>query len=110
MFNNLIAANSAAGQQAGASSMIMMLVVYGLIFAALYFFMIRPSSKRKKQEAELRNNVTIGDEITTIGGLVGKIVAIKEDTDTLIMETGTDRCRIRITRWAIASVVQKTEE
>ena len=110
MFNNLIVANSATGQPTSASSMIMMLGVYALIFAALYFFMIRPSSKRKKQEAELRNNVTIGDEITTIGGLVGKIVAIKEDTDTLIMETGTDRSRIRITRWAIASVVQKTEE
>lgn len=109
MFHNFItAANAAANQQT--PSILLMVVVYGGLFAALYFFLIRPNSKRKKQEAELRNNVSIGDEITTIGGIVGRIIAIKEDTDTLIIETGTDRDKLRITRWAIASINKKADE
>lgn len=110
MFNNFIVASTGTqGQTPTTSSYIAMFVVYGALFAALYFFLIRPNSKRKKAEAELRNNVGIGDEITTIGGIIGKIVAVKEDTDTLIIETGTDRSRLRITRWAIASKNDKTD-
>ena len=48
-------------------------------FAALYFFLIRPNSKKKKEEAQLRNSLEIGDEITTIGGIMGRVVAIKDD-------------------------------
>ena len=52
----------------------------------------------------MRKNAQIGDEITTIGGICGRIVAIKEDTDTLIIETGSDRSKLRVKRWAIGSV------
>lgn len=108
MINNFIVA-SAAAQTPSTSQSVIIFVLYGAIFVALYFFLIRPNSKRKKAEAELRNNVGIGDEITTIGGIVGKIVAVKEDTDTLIIETGTDRSRLKITRWAIASQNKKAD-
>ena len=56
-----------------------MLAIYILIFAALYFFMIRPNSKKKKAEEELKKNINIGDDITTIGGITGKVVAVKDE-------------------------------
>ncbi len=78
------------------STMIIMLVV---MFAAMYFFTIRPQKKRQKEEQEMRNAVEVGDEITTIGGICGRIVTVKEDK--LIIETGTDRNKMTITRWAV---------
>lgn len=90
--------------QGGTGNIIFMIVLYAAIFLALYFFLIRPNSKRKKQEAELRNNLEIGDEITTIGGIVGRVVAIKEEEDEIIIETGSDRCKLKMKRWCISSV------
>ena len=81
-----------------------MFAVYAVFIAALYLIFFRPQSKRKKKEEQMRKNAQIGDEITTIGGVCGRIVAIKEDTDTLIVETGSDRSKLRIKRWAIGSV------
>lgn len=88
----------------GGNSMILMIVIYVAIFAALYFFLIRPNSKKKKEEAELRNNLEIGDEITTIGGIVGRIVAIKDDEDSIVIETGSDRNKMKMKKWAISSI------
>ena len=93
-----------AAPQAGGSSMILMIVIYAAIFAALYFFLIRPNSKKKKEEAELRNNLEIGDEITTIGGIVGRVVAIKEDEDSIVIETGSDRNKMKMKKWAISTI------
>ena len=67
------------------SSMIIMLVA---MFAIMYFVMIRPQKKRQKEEQEMRNAVEVGDEITTIGGICGKVVIVKEQH--LIIETGAD--------------------
>ena len=87
-------------------SLILMLV---LMFAMLYFFMIRPESKRKKDAQNLRDSLKVGDVITTIGGIVGTICAVKEKT--IVMETGADRVRIEFTKWAISSKgTQSTEE
>ena len=80
----------------GNTSMIFMLVG---MFALMYFLMIRPQKKRQKEEQEMRNAVELGDDITTIGGIVGKVVAVKEDS--LIIETGADRNRLTIKRWSI---------
>lgn len=88
----------------GGASMWIMFAVYAVFIAALYLIFFRPQSKRKKKEEQMRKNAQIGDEITTIGGVCGRIVAIKEDTDTLIVETGSDRSKLRIKRWAIGSV------
>ncbi len=94
----------AAAPGGGQSSMILMIVIYAAIFGALYFFLIRPNSKKKKEEAQLRNNLEIGDEITTIGGIVGRVVAIKEDEDSIVIETGSDRNKMKLKKWAISSI------
>ena len=79
-------------------STVLMLV---LMFAMLYFFMIRPENKRKKEAQNLRDSLTVGDEITTIGGITGTICAVKENT--IVIETGADRVRIEMTKWAVSS-------
>ena len=77
-----------------------MILMMAAVFAVMYFLMIRPQKKKQKEEQAMRDNLQIGDEITTIGGIVGKIVTVKDDT--LIIETGADRNRMKITRWAIS--------
>ena len=81
-----------------------LIAVYVAIFALLYFVMIRPSSKRKKAEQALRDNIEIGDDITTIGGIQGRIIAIKEDEEAFVIETGPDRTKMKFKKWAISSV------
>ncbi len=81
-----------------------MLIFWAIILAALYFFVMRPSSKKKKEEAEMRNSLEIGDEITTIGGIMGRVVAIKEDEDAIIIETGSDRVKMKFKKWCISTV------
>ena len=85
-----------------------MIIFLVLIFALLYFFMIRPQKKQQKKEAEMRNNLTVGDDIITIGGIMGKIVTVKEDS--VIIETGSDRNKMRILRSAISKVVRDGED
>ena len=72
-----------------------------LMVALMYFFVFRPDSKRKKEAENLRNSLTVGDEITTIGGITGTICAVKEGT--IVIETGADRVRIELTKWAVSS-------
>lgn len=83
-------------QQSGSFSMIIMMVV---LFAAMYFFTIRPQKKQQKMEQELRENTQIGDEITTIGGICGRVVSVKDDT--IVIETGSDRVKIKFKKYAI---------
>ncbi len=97
------AGDAAAG---GGASSIIMIVVLIVVF---YFFLIRPENKKKKKLEEMRSSLEVGDKITTIGGLVGKIVHINGDLITF--ETGEDRVRIQITKWAISTNgVQKAEQ
>lgn len=89
-------------QSTGAAiQMILMMVV---IVVAFYFFLIRPQSKKQKEEENMRKNLEIGDEITTIGGIVGRVVSINDDTDSMVIETGADRTKIRLKKWALSSV------
>ncbi len=97
---NLIFATGGSGAATGSSPTTMILLLVGM-FAVMYFVMIRPQKKRQKEEQEMRNAVEIGDEITTIGGICGRVVTVKENH--LIIETGADRNRMQITRWAIQS-------
>ena len=71
-----------------------------LMFGFMYFAMIRPENKRKKQADEMRNNLKKGDQITTIGGIVGKIVMVNEEN--IIIETSDDRVRMELTKWAVS--------
>lgn len=84
------------------SGMIIYLVMVVLMFVALYFIMIRPNSKKRKKEEQMRSNIQVGDDITTIGGIVGKVVSLKDD-DSLVIETGVDRSKLRVKRWSVAS-------
>lgn len=93
-----------ASQEAGGMNMWIIILVYVVFIAALYFIFMRPQQKRKKKEEAMRKSAQIGDEITTIGGVCGRIVAIKEETDSLVIETGSDRSKMIIKRWAVGSV------
>ena len=86
-------------------SMIFMMV---LLFAMMYFMMIRPENKRKKKLQEMRDGLKKGDTITTIGGIVGKIVRV--NSDTIVFETGEDRVRIEVAKWAISTTGIQTDE
>ena len=78
---------------------IVMLVAMVAIF---YFFLYRPQKKQEKKDAAMRSSLEIGDQVTTIGGVIGRVVAIKDDT--FVLETGADRVKIRFTKSAISSV------
>ncbi len=94
MFSILLAAST---QATGSNWSIFILMP--LLFVVMYFTMIRPQKKQQKKEQEIRESTQIGDEITTIGGIIGRVVTVKEDS--LIIETGADRNKMKITRWAI---------
>lgn len=89
-------------------SIIPTIVMIVAMVAIFYFFIIRPEGKKKKAVNEMRESLKVGDEITTIGGVVGTICALKEET--IVMETGADRVRIEFTRWAISSKGKQAEE
>lgn len=85
---------------------ILMLVV---LIAVFYFMIIRPENKRKKAAEQLRSSLKKGDKLTTIGGIVGNIVQVNDDT--IIIETSEDRVRVEITKWAVSTTgVQTTTE
>ena len=90
--------SGATAQQGNPMSMIIMMVA---LFAIMYFVMIRPQKKKQKEEQTMRDSVQVGDEITTIGGIVGRVVTVKEDS--LIIETGADRNKMKIMRWAVST-------
>lgn len=91
---------SSAQSGASAGSMLGMLLPMILMFVILYFFMIRPQKKRDKEIQNMRSGLQIGDEVVTTGGIIGIVVSLKEDT--LVIETGSDRSKVRIARWAVA--------
>jgi len=84
------------------------LIYFVVIIAIMYFLLFRPEKKRKKQQQEMRDSLKIGDTITTIGGIVGKIVSIKDDLITF--ETGEDRVRMQVTKWAISTTGKDTNQ
>lgn len=86
-------------------TMIIMIVAMVAIF---YFFMIRPESKKKKKLAEMRETLTVGDTITTIGGIFGKVVNI--DGEKITFETSEDRVRVQVAKWAVSTVGKAMEE
>jgi len=79
--------------------MISMVIMMALIFGTMYLLLIRPQRKRDKVQREMRSQLEIGDEIITIGGIIGRVVSLREDS--IVIETGNDRSKIRITRSAV---------
>ena len=84
----------------GSGSMWSSIIMMALIILVFWFFIIRPQRNKDKETAKMRSELQIGDEIVTIGGIIGIIVSMKEDS--LVIETGSDRSKIRVTRWAIS--------
>ena len=95
-------ATAAAG---GMGSTLIMLV---LMLAVFYFMLIRPENKRKKEAEEMRSAVKVGDKITTIGGICGTVVSIKDEK--LVIETGADQVRIELAKWAMSTNETATEQ
>ena len=84
------------------------LLGFFLLIAVAYFFMSRPQKKQEREQNNMRNNLAVGDEITTIGGIIGKIVSIKEET--CVIETSHERTKIRILKTAVSRVDVKAED
>ncbi|MBQ2468139.1 MAG: preprotein translocase subunit YajC [Clostridia bacterium] len=91
-----------------AGGTILTVVMIVAMIALFYFFMYRPQKKQEKETKAMRDNLQVGDEITTIGGIIGKIVSIKEET--LLLETGRDKVRIRILKSAVRNVDVRAED
>ena len=90
-------ADAAAGA-VGLGSLLLPMVI---MLALLYFMMIRPENKRKKEAEAMRSSLKKGDQITTIGGIVGKIVHVTDDN--IVIETSDDRVRIELAKWAVST-------
>ncbi len=107
--NSLILLETAAADGASTATAsqgwLQQLMTWGplvLIVVAFYFLLIRPQKKQEKKTAEMRNSITEGDLVTTIGGITGTVRQIKDD-DTYIIETGADKSKIAVKKWAIQS-------
>ena len=94
---NFLTANPEVPAGMGMSSIIMLVVMFGV----MYFLMIRPENKRKKEAEAMRSALKVGDKITTIGGIVGKVVDVKEEK--FVIETGADQVRIEFAKWALST-------
>lgn len=96
----LSCSSSSTSSDSDSSSIWSTIILMIALFAVMYFLMIRPQKKKQKEEQEMRDAIQIGDEITTIGGILGRVITVKEDN--LIIETGSaDKTKLKISRWAI---------
>ncbi|HIV20082.1 MAG TPA: preprotein translocase subunit YajC [Candidatus Merdivicinus intestinigallinarum] len=101
MFTALLETTANSTQSGGWLLMLVQLLPIVLIVVVMYFILIRPQRKRDKEMQKMRNSLQVGDEVTTSGGIIGRVVSLREDT--VVIETGSDRSKIRIKRWAIQS-------
>ena len=108
MYYYLEAAATDAAAASGKVNAITTLVMLAAMIAVFYFFMYRPQKKQEKESTDMRNNLKVGDEVTTIGGVIGKIVSIKDETVTI--ETSNERNKIRILRSAVRNVDVHAED
>ncbi len=99
LFGSLFGGSSASAEGSTTGGNPMSLVLMVGVFVLMYFMMIRPQKKKQKEEQEMRDSIQIGDEITTIGGIMGRVVVVKDDS--IVIETGTDRTKLKMQRWAI---------
>ncbi len=86
----------------------LMPILLVVLLVVFYFFGIRPQRKKEKEDNAMRSSLTVGDEVTTIGGIIGKVVSIKEET--CVIETAHERTKIRILKTAISRVDVKAED
>ena len=77
------------------------IIMIVLLFVVMYLFILRPQKKKQKEEQKMRDDVRVGDQITTIGGIMGRVVTVREDS--LVIETGADRNKMTVKKWALQS-------
>ena len=94
-----------AGNSGSNTGSLLSLLIFPLLLVIMYFFMIRPQRKQEKEAAAMRNSLSVGDEVTTIGGIIGRVINVKEDT--FVLETTRDRTRIRFERSAVKRIDRK---
>ena len=99
------ASGTGAAGRAGVMGYLTTFLPLILIVVLMYFMLIRPQKKKQKEEKQMRDSLRVGDELTTIGGVCGRVVSIKDDTITI--ETGADRTKMQFKKWAIQSVDTK---
>lgn len=95
------ATTGAEQQNPGLLGMLPMLLIYGVIILAMYFLLIHPQRKKSKEEKKMRENLQVGDEVITIGGIYGRVISLKEDT--MVIESKSDHSKITVARWALQS-------
>lgn len=100
MLNSFLIPLTTTSSASGTGSLLQMLWPFALVIVVMYFVLIRPQRKKEKNDASMRKNVQVGDEVVTAGGIVGIVFSIKDDT--VVIETGGDRSKIRVMRWAIS--------
>ena len=105
MLNLILTQTASSG---GVGSILTTLLPFAVLIVVFYFLLIRPENKKKKALSEMRSALAVGDEVTTIGGIVGRVVHIKDDLVTI--ETSEDRVRVQIARWAISTKGTQTTE
>lgn len=98
-FNMLNLAAETATPAAPAASPIFLIVWMVVLFGIMYFLMIRPQRKKQKEEKKMRENLQVGDEIVTIGGIHGRVISLKEET--MVIESLSDHSKMTFSRWAL---------
>ena len=98
-FSFLVLEKAATNTKGGGLGLLGLLAMYALIFGGMYFLMIRPQKKKQKEEKKMRENLQVGDEIITIGGIYGRVISLKEDS--IVIESQSDHSKLTVARWAL---------
>lgn len=98
-YYTLEASSAATGGQGGMQSILVLVIYLAVIFGAMYLLLIRPQRKKQKEEKKMRENLMVGDEIVTIGGIYGRVISLKEDT--IVIESSSDHSKLTVARWAL---------
>lgn len=99
-----LAADTASGTSSGTAgtngtSILVMVGWIAVMLVAMYFLMIRPQRKKQKEEKQMRENLQVGDEVVTIGGIYGRVISLKEDS--MVIESKSDHSKLTVARWAL---------
>lgn len=98
-FNMFLLETSSANSQGGGMSIVVMIIYLAVIFGAMYLLLIRPQRKKQKEEKKMRENLQVGDEVVTIGGIYGRVISLKEES--MVIESKSDHSKLTIARWAL---------
>ncbi len=100
-FNPILLADAATTGANPGMNPLLLIVFYVVIIGAMYFILIRPQRKKQKEEKKMRENLQVGDEVITIGGIYGRVISLKEDT--MVIESQSDHSKLTVARWALQS-------